>query len=160
MQANELDAEAIRLPLEEMTLFEQVRELRACTMLIGIHGSGLVNGMFLRSGALMLQVLPFGISPAEGPTFFQQWPAMAGAHYLQWENDRLANTRMHWHFADDATRALRDKPESDFPRQATHYSNPGVFFAFWINQDTIIREDKFREWVANAHKARLAGSAP
>lgn len=40
----------VLLPLERMTLFEQVREFRTLDVLIGIHGSALDNSVFLHPG--------------------------------------------------------------------------------------------------------------
>lgn len=36
------------LVLEDMPLYEQVRTFRQCTVLTGIHGSGLTNAMYMR----------------------------------------------------------------------------------------------------------------
>ena len=49
------------LALEDMTLYEQVAALRATTLLVGVHGSGLNNALYLRPGAAVLQIVPFGL---------------------------------------------------------------------------------------------------
>lgn len=42
--------ECVLLPLEKMTLYEQMKELRSLDVLIGIHGSALDNSVFLHPG--------------------------------------------------------------------------------------------------------------
>lgn len=42
--------ECVLLPLETMTMYEQMRELRSIDVLIGIHGSALDNSVFLHKG--------------------------------------------------------------------------------------------------------------
>jgi len=44
--------------MEEMTLFEQIKALRACTILVGVHGSGLNNAILLPNDAVLVQLLP------------------------------------------------------------------------------------------------------
>jgi Glycosyltransferase 61 len=47
----------VLLPLESMTLFEQMKELRSVDVLIGIHGSALDNSVFLHPGETELFIV-------------------------------------------------------------------------------------------------------
>jgi capsular polysaccharide biosynthesis protein len=53
--------ECVLLPLESMTLYEQMAQLRSLDVLIGIHGSGLDNAVFLHKGAVLVQLLPYSV---------------------------------------------------------------------------------------------------
>jgi hypothetical protein len=50
------------LPMEEMTLYEQIKALRSCTVLVGIHGSGLNNAILLPKDAVLVQLLPYKLN--------------------------------------------------------------------------------------------------
>lgn len=72
----DLGLEVQILPLEQMTLFEQLAALRAVTILVGIHGSGrlcgyfriqgevtgLNNAIFMRRGTILVQLLPYKLN--------------------------------------------------------------------------------------------------
>jgi capsular polysaccharide biosynthesis protein len=47
------------LSFESMTLYEQIKVIRSLDVLIGIHGSGLDNVVFLHPGSVMVQLMPF-----------------------------------------------------------------------------------------------------
>jgi hypothetical protein len=49
------------LPLESMTLYEQMKALRSIDVLIGVHGSALDNSVFLNKGSVMVQLLPYAV---------------------------------------------------------------------------------------------------
>ncbi|KAJ1432695.1 hypothetical protein B484DRAFT_24627 [Ochromonadaceae sp. CCMP2298] len=53
--------ECVLLPLEAMTLYEQMAALRSLDVLVGIHGSGLDNSVFLHKGAVLVQLLPYSV---------------------------------------------------------------------------------------------------
>jgi hypothetical protein len=49
------------LPLESMTIYEQIRAFRTLDVLIGIHGSALDNVGFLQEGSVLVQLLPYKV---------------------------------------------------------------------------------------------------
>lgn len=59
--AREMGIDAVLLPFEAMTLYEQVRELRRATILMGIHGSGLINAWFMHPQTILVQLMPFKV---------------------------------------------------------------------------------------------------
>jgi len=90
------------LPLERMTLYEQLREIRQLHFLVGVHGSGLTNFMFLHPDgsskyhSIGLQILPFRLT--FGAQFFKPFCDMSGCIYYEWRNERRENSVMHFHF--------------------------------------------------------------
>lgn len=59
--ANDAGFDAELLPLEHMTVLEQLTVLQSIDILAGVHGSGLDNSVFLRPGAVLLQLLPYKV---------------------------------------------------------------------------------------------------
>ncbi|GAQ80674.1 Glycosyltransferase family 61 protein [Klebsormidium nitens] len=45
---------------ENLAPRESVRTMRACDSLVGVHGAGLSNTLFMRPGSVLLQIIPFG----------------------------------------------------------------------------------------------------
>ena len=142
-----------RLPLEEMTIYEQLRELQLCTLLVGVHGSGLVNMIFLQPGSSVMQILPWNVDPAVGPKVFRALAERAHVAYRQWVNPSWENAVLHWHFAPPSV--TKFKPELAPPPAGIS----GNFFAFWVNQDTVVPAAVFQEWI-DLTKAIAAGTAP
>ena len=56
-----LGYDCILLPFESMTLYEQMKALRSLDVLIGMHGSGLDNAIFLHPGSVLVQLLPYKV---------------------------------------------------------------------------------------------------
>jgi hypothetical protein len=155
--------ETVFLPLERMTLYEQVRELRRVTVLVGMHGSAMVNLMFLCTGCVGVQILPFNMDPREG-AFARTYAERAGVLYRELAVEDAAHATMHWHFADARLRALRDQPAELARRRARISDDGSQFFTFWLQQDSRLPPEQwaafldsiFREGVhASMHGAPL-----
>ena len=116
--------------LEDMALYEQLRLFRQSDVLVGMHGSGLINTFFMRKGAALLQLVPLGLRGAN--SFFEPTAAAAGVRYFELEHRGLEGVVPHAHFLDrsagDAAALLTNHKGSDAVSQK-------VFFSFWINQD-------------------------
>ena len=127
------------LPIEFMTLYEQVREFRRCNVLAGIHGSGLTNFLFLHPSNralngvnnVGLQLMPWKVTT--GATFFSGFASGAGAQYREWSNDNRHNAVFHTHFLSQ-----QENQQLETVLEGGAHGGGGNFFAFWINQDTII----------------------
>ena len=70
------------LPLETMTIYEQLKALRSLDVLIGIHGSALDNSVFLAKGSVMVQLLPYKV---EHRVTFAASAVEAGMVYMEWQ---------------------------------------------------------------------------
>ena len=90
------------LPLEFMTFYEQLSRLQKTTILIGIHGSGLMNSMFLPRDSVVIQVVPYNVQGAT--SFFRPTAVANGMHYMEWRNPDQKNTVFHWQFVSAAVR--------------------------------------------------------
>lgn len=114
--------------LETMTLYEQIRLFRRATVLAGIHGSGLINSIFMHSGAALLQLMPYKVQ--SGASFFAGPAESHGVAYFEWTNMVRANTVPHWHFlgADHAN------DREAFLECGSNCAGQDVYFSFSINQ--------------------------
>lgn len=59
---------------------------------------------------------------------------MAGVRYMEWRNANVSRTVFHWHYAD---RKWADKKDVVM-RRGSQCCGPGMYFSFWINQDTFV----------------------
>lgn len=77
------DSVAVELAsLETMTLYEQLALFRRTTVLAGIHGSGLINSIFMHPGTALVQLMPFNVQ--SGASFFAGPAASTGVAYFEW----------------------------------------------------------------------------
>ena len=129
--------ESVELILEEMRLEEQLQTIRQCSVLAGVHGSGLSNVIFMNSGTTLIQIVPYKVCKAH---HFIKQATRAQVRYLEWTNQRIENTVFHQHFLPKGT-DLKTFVAS------VECSNPDSehFFSFWINQDTIVDLEEFSE---------------
>lgn len=58
------------------------REVDACDVLVGAHGAGLTNMVFLRAGAVVVQVIPWGKMEPYGERFFGAPAAHMGLRHV------------------------------------------------------------------------------
>ena len=66
-----------------------VRTVSVADLIIGVHGASLIFSMMLPAGSSLLELFPFGISPAHG---FDHYKALAGLpqfglNYYLWQNE-------------------------------------------------------------------------
>ena len=147
--AEALGMEVQLVALERMPLFDQMRAFRRTTVLVGIHGSGLSNGLFLPKGAAVIQLMPHGVH--RGGAFFSKPAAAAEAQYLEWSNPDAAASAYHWEFmgAD-----IQGKAASMLKR-GDACCGDGVFFSFWINQDTRVGVPEWEKLLQQALQSPL-----
>jgi hypothetical protein len=173
-------ADVVLAPLEAMPLYEQLLLLRRTTVLAGMHGSGLINSVFMRSdapgkaggagggnagfGASLVQLLPPAL--AGGDRFFAGPAAAARVHYADVVGGAgaggaggaaRAEARRHWHFVGDAygTPAAR----ADLVRRGADCCGTAVYFSFWIQSDMTVDVEKFAALLDKLTPAEEGGGA-
>jgi hypothetical protein len=143
-----LGARAQVVALEGMPLCAQVRLFRAASVLVGMHGSGLINSMFLRRGAALLQVVPFRLHGAAA--FFQGAAAAAGVAYSELHAAARADVIPHGHFLPKGKRL------EDALREGSECCGTQTYFSFFINQDVLLREADIERALADALRSVTA----
>ena len=130
--------------LETMPLYEQILLFRQTTLLIGIHGSGLINSMYMHPGTALLQLMPYRVN--SGASFFSTPAESHGISYFEWQNKHRENTVFHWHFLGEDWAGRKELILS----KDSSCCGDVLYFSFWINQDTWVHEDEFVQSVSNA----------
>lgn len=133
--SSSLGIETVVLTMEDLTLYEQVRELLQITILFGIHGSGLINSLYMPQNSVIVQLMPYKVFG--GPTFFAGPAKSYGVNYREWTNTDRSKTVPHWHF-------LSPNVDREALFQKGSGSQGQEFFTFWINQDTVMNVNEFR----------------
>lgn len=141
--------------LEDLSLYAQVRLFRQSAVVVGIHGSGLINSMYMRPGSVLLQIVPPKLMGAS--TFFKPPAEMHGVKYLE-HTVRLPaledgmkgplirstnSSAFHFHFLDSSYPPLPvhagKQGEKDSKRgqlkEGSECCGQSVYFSFWINCD-------------------------
>lgn len=139
-----LGVDVVLLRLEDMTLWEQLRVLRDTTVLVGQHGSGLANGLFLPDGAVMLQLWPNGVNVVDQ---WFEWFVGATRIYREWRNPSRATSLFHTHYLNPMWLENLDGLLSN---GISRMDDPSLFFAFFIQQDMHLSSDEFEALLASA----------
>lgn len=127
------------IALESTPLYEQLTILRRTSILVGMHGSGLINSPIMRPGGVVLQLIPYGVRGASG--FFQPTATSSGMEYNEIGQSDRKKTVPHYHFLDNSH--AKDYESMFTSSSGSEGSNQAVFFSFWINQDGYVDTLKF-----------------
>lgn len=130
--AQDMGYECVLLPLESMTLHEQLKELRSLDVLVGIHGSALDNSVFLHPGSVMLQLLPYKV---EHRVSFPQTAHEADVVYMEWQLDDPTKAVFHWDLLKESNLVKYNTYSKEEILQAGQISADNrETTMFWINQ--------------------------
>ncbi|CAN7990405.1 unnamed protein product [Ixodes hexagonus] len=82
--------------LEKEALSKVIQLLVGAKLLVAMHGSALILSMFMKPGAVVLEMFPYGISPNQYTPYktLANLPEM-GLVYKSWRNTNLSNTVSH-----------------------------------------------------------------
>ena len=131
----------IVLTLDSMPLLEQLTIFHQCSILVGIHGSGMTNSVFLRPNAILIQLLPFKVCNCN--FMFEEY--QEHIQYIEWRNMHEDSTVIHKHLISN-----EEWNKFETTRKQPCYSpSDYLFFKFWINQDTIVNKEEFEEIISS-----------
>jgi len=137
----------LRVTTFEEPLLETVDLLSHTDVLIGMHGAGWTNSMFIKRGAAAMQMLPYGWTRPDGSTIrgssYKSIVLASDCKYMEWTNNRSDYAFIRRHDVSIARRvgmnitySMHPKPEWPLP----HDTRPGNF---WINQNTFVDMESF-----------------
>ena len=133
LRVNRPEVKVQYLDLAALSLREQLRALAETTILVGIHGSGLANLIFLPHDASVIQLFPYKFYR---PTY-NYIARLAGIKVLDWKNEVASNTVFHPEIMDNyPTLSAADK--EDIMRNPESTSSTWAANMYWITQDTIL----------------------
>jgi hypothetical protein len=135
-----------RLTLEAWPIHRQVAAIRELDMLVGSHGSGLLNLMFLHNTdrpSACLQVLPVGL---KGKTYEKCYTDMARTFRIQYNEVIVQghdHAMKHWHFVEnDLGRLFSTQDVLD--RGVNAIQRDGTNRILLIQQDSYVPVDQFK----------------
>jgi hypothetical protein len=141
-----LGAEVHVAALEQMSVCAQVRLFQRANVVVGVHGSALINSILMRPKSVLLQIVPFAVRGAA--TFFESPAKSRGVRYLELVIDQRVATIPHEHFLKPSVTA--EKLYNDVKEGITIAQD--TWFSFMINQDSIVNVKKFMDVLKNALK--------
>ncbi|XP_064120523.1 protein O-linked-mannose beta-1,4-N-acetylglucosaminyltransferase 2-like [Macrobrachium nipponense] len=82
--------------LEEGNLKGVISAFSEAALIVGVHGSALILGMFLPPGSVMVELWPYGVDPSAAPVF-KTMCELDGFDviYIPWTNEDFQNTVYH-----------------------------------------------------------------
>lgn len=117
--------------------------VNSCSVMVGAHGAGLTNEVFLASGAVVVQVVPLGLDWPS--SFFFGHPAAAmGLHYLDYKIQPEESSLWDTYGPDDPV--IRD-PQSIFDKG--YLASRAIYID---GQSLNINLTRFRETLIQAKK--------
>lgn len=124
------------LPLETMTMYEQMRALRSVDVLVGMHGSALDNAVFMHKGSVLVQLLPYSV---EHRVTFQSDAEGAGMVYMEWQLKDASRAYFHWDLLLQAnTEKFNRHSKEEILRMGQASADNRETLMFWINQDIML----------------------
>ncbi|KAG6480380.1 hypothetical protein ZIOFF_063880 [Zingiber officinale] len=128
---------------------EFARLVNAADVMVGVHGAGLTNMVFLPAGAVLVQVVPLnGLAWLARDTFEKPAPAM-GIKYLAYHIDEAESTLTEQYAKDDPV--LKD------PRSVHRKGWPAISKTYLENQDVRMNLTKFNNTLAEVLKLLPGG---
>ncbi|KAK9815011.1 hypothetical protein WJX73_004803 [Symbiochloris irregularis] len=136
------DADVSVLRFRAQNLGRAIEEVHGLDILMGVHGAGMSNSIWLQPGAVVIQLIPYGWHSTDHNFFklgviFEEIAKTAGAHYLQWVNrDPKAAFFLPGDFHEgDPKHVLHPDQTTPLPRDK--WLN-GTHERWWMFQDTMV----------------------
>ncbi|KAK9794597.1 hypothetical protein WJX73_003171 [Symbiochloris irregularis] len=145
--------------------------MNATDVLIGMHGAGMTNLLWMRPGGAVLQLMPYAwrstITPPAPPpaaTLFEQLSYNANASYFLWENfkaehayfnrEQYASTASRAsHEERKAMHAYKEHPDEEWAKELKQFRPDGQLYDHWKAQDTYV---DLRTFMPLVHEAMAA----
>ncbi|KAI9329335.1 hypothetical protein BDR26DRAFT_872639 [Obelidium mucronatum] len=143
---------------EDHSLEEQIILMRRAKVVIAMHGSILIMGMFCRKGTVILELYPYAV-PSKNYTPYKTMSELQGMHlvYRAWENKHPKNSVS---FPDriQALGGIAHLPKEeqmkilDTPTVPPHKCCVDPYWLFRIYQDTIVDVNEITDLIMGALK--------
>ncbi|KAJ3076188.1 Protein O-linked-mannose beta-1,4-N-acetylglucosaminyltransferase 2 [Podochytrium sp. JEL0797] len=129
---------------EDHTLEEQIILMRRAKVLVAMHGSIMIMGMFCRKGTVMLELYPYAV-PSDNYTPYRTMAQLSGMNlvYRAWENKHPENSVSHPDWPEALGGIAHLSPEEQKTIQDTttvpsHKCCVDPYWLFRIYQDTTV----------------------
>ncbi|KAJ3149664.1 Protein O-linked-mannose beta-1,4-N-acetylglucosaminyltransferase 2 [Irineochytrium annulatum] len=159
---NAFGYEVVFVRNEDHTFEQQVELMRRARVIIAMHGSILIMGMFARRGTIMLELFPYGV-PSENYTPYKSMCELPGMSliYRAWENKHPDRSIAHDdedpmlgginHLPEEEQLAIRTS--TTIP---THLCCTNPYWLYRIYQDTAVDVEEIIVLLQDAlHESRV-----
>jgi hypothetical protein len=152
--AKEQDFDVLVLPLEKMTLYEQLKALRQVTLLVGVHGSGLNNALFMQRNTVILQILTYNLKYKGA---FAQVARENHVAYLEMAHSNVNTSLFHWEFVGERELKAAGGTKQAYLAKGSPAGPSQETYTFWINQDIVVDIEAFKIELFKARRMGLNG---
>lgn len=83
------DSKVLKVVMEDYPLSQQIKLASSSKVLIGAHGAGLTNMIFMPAGSLIVELFPFGFEKQ----IYRNLAETLGHRYISWVAPRVTNSR-------------------------------------------------------------------
>ncbi|KAL6848286.1 hypothetical protein ACP4OV_022414 [Aristida adscensionis] len=140
-EAAGFDVAVMEMLREERTVAEQARAANSFDALVGVHGAGLTNAVFLPRGAVLIQVVPYGKMEYLSRLEFGEPAASMGLRYLDYSVAAAESSLLE--------RLGPEHPAIVDPL-SVHRSGWDKVMEFYLKQDVRINVTRFAPTLAQA----------
>jgi len=117
--------------MEGLSFRDQLLLMKNTSVLVGMHGSGLTNVIFLPAGASSVELFPYKFQR----TSYQDLSKMAGVSYTFWQNPDKEKARFH---PDVLDHHQLPEAEKDKIKANPIFTSSWAANLYWVNQDTTV----------------------
>jgi len=119
-----------QIVFENLSLKDQLEVLQKTSVLVGTHGSGLSNVIFLKDASALIEIFPYQFERMS----FQQLAQVARVSYFSWQNKQKEKATFHPQFLESMSQTERENVMQD-PKSIFRSWSANLY---WINQDTVV----------------------
>src|SRR3546814_653269 len=153
--AKDQDFDVMVLPLEKMTLYEQLKALRTVTLLVGVHGSGLNNALFMQRNTVILQILTYHLNYKGA---FASVARENHVSYLEMAHTNQSQSLFHWEFVGQPEIRAAGGTKEKYLAKGSPAGPSMETYTFWINQDIVVNIEDFKVKLLDRKSTRLNSS--
>ncbi|XP_014492882.1 protein O-linked-mannose beta-1,4-N-acetylglucosaminyltransferase 2 [Vigna radiata var. radiata] len=114
-------------------------------VLLGVHGAGLTNFLFMRKGSVLVQVVPIGLEWVS-TTYYEKPPKYLGVEYLEYKIEVNESSLLQKYGGDSLVVKNPGAFQTKWPQKRLH----------WTHQNVTIDITRFRNCLIKAHeKAKI-----
>ncbi|KAJ1558769.1 Protein O-linked-mannose beta-1,4-N-acetylglucosaminyltransferase 2 [Nowakowskiella sp. JEL0078] len=138
--------------MEDHSFSDQIKLMRRAKVVIGMHGSLLIMGLFCRRGTVLIEMFPYAV-PSRFYTPYRTMCSLPGMGliYHAWENNHEQNSMSHperdWRHGGLGTASEEDLEEIK-QRWIPNKGGTPISWLYRIYQDTIVHLDEVSSLVS------------
>ncbi|KAK9808076.1 hypothetical protein WJX73_003097 [Symbiochloris irregularis] len=132
--------EVSTLEFHDMTLANAMVAMNHTDFLIGMHGAGLTNMLWMQPGGVVIQGMPYGWERSPGKVLgYEQLARNVNATYFTWRNVNPENAWLReGHFTHHPGFTFHQHPTKQEVDSGLQYNEAGLLQEWFLYQDTVV----------------------